>query len=222
MPSRRPRAIADAGEPTARGSLYHILYTLTVCAVGMSMPFVFGSEISATEWLTIVPTFLLANIVEYGVHRWLMHRHIKYMAFMLKLHMVHHNYFDEAEYYLRTFQDYKMVVFPPVVLNMLTLFITLPLAYVAFLVAGKNVALLFIATVMLYYLLMQILHVFAHTAKNHWIHRVPGIDYLRIHHNIHHDHDEMTRCNYNFVIPLSDWLFDTSNIQPRSRLTGAK
>jgi hypothetical protein len=115
MLSRRPRAIADAGDPTTRGALYHILYTLTVCAVGMSMPFVFGSGISAIEWLTIVPTLLLANIVEYGVHRW-----------------------------------------------------------------------------------------------------------LSIHHNIHHDHDEMTRCNYNFVIPLSDWLLGTSNIQPRSRFTAAK
>jgi sterol desaturase/sphingolipid hydroxylase (fatty acid hydroxylase superfamily) len=113
-----------------------------------------------------------------------------------------------------------MVVFPPVVLNMLTLLITLPLAYVASLIGGKNVALLFIATVMAYYLLMQILHVFAHTAKDHWIHRLPGIDFLRIHHSIHHNHDYMTRCNFNFLIPLSDWVLGTEKIHLESRLTG--
>src|SRR5437588_4628520 len=105
MPSKRPRAIADAGAPTARGSVYHILYTLVVCGAGISLLWLFAQDLATTDLLVIVPTFFIANLVEYAVHRWLMHRHVRVLVAMLKLHMVHHNYFAENDYYLRQFID---------------------------------------------------------------------------------------------------------------------
>jgi len=214
---RRQRAIREVGEPSIRGCLYNVLYTVIFCAVGIGAAILLMRDVTTSEWLSILPTFLVANLVEYGIHRWPMHRNIGPMAFMLKLHMVHHNYFDENEFSVATFEDYEMVVFPPFVLNMLSLAVTLPLAGIAYLVAGMNVAMIFIATVMGYYLLMQLLHVFAHIPKGHLVHRIPGVDYIRNHHCIHHDHSEMANANFNFIIPISDWLFGTSRTEGRNR-----
>ena len=164
MHSVRFKAIEDSGGASTGGSLFHIVYTVVVCLTGIVLPLIFAKHITPVQWLTIIPTFCIANFIEYAVHRWVMHRHIPQLLFVLKLHMIHHNYFNEDEYYLRKFPDFQMVVFPPVVLNVVLFAVTLPLAYVAYLIAGKNVGLLFIATVMAYYLLMQILHVAAHSA----------------------------------------------------------
>lgn len=222
MTSRRQRAIDEVGAPSSRGCAYNVAYTLVFCIAGMLVPFLFADDLTPTQWLAIVPTFLIANFVEYAIHRWPMHHNIKPIAFMLKLHMVHHNYFDENEYYVAKIEDYEMVVFPPFVLNLLTLVVTLPLAGMAYLIAGKNVALIFIATVMAYYLLMQVLHVFAHIPKGHWIHRIPGVNYIRNHHHIHHDHSAMAHANFNFIIPISDWLLGTSQIELKHPLIRAR
>jgi hypothetical protein len=213
MPTSRQRAIAHFGQPSAFGTAYHVIYTLIVCSAGMSLPFLLGHDVSALAWLAILPTFLLANFVEYAIHRWLMHRNVKPLVYMLTAHMIHHNYFDERQYYLERVADYQMVVFPPLILNLLVIAVVLPLAAVTWLVAGENVALVFVATVMAYYLLMQVLHVLAHTDEKSAIHRIGWIDYIRNHHRIHHIHSEMAQWNFNFIVPLSDWTLGTSKVR---------
>lgn len=210
MPSRREKAIAALGEPTTLGSHWVIFYTLIFCIGGMIWSSLYLQDVRPYEWLMIPFTFLLANLIEYGVHRWPMHKSLPGAAFMLRLHMIHHNYFDENEYRLKSYPDYVALVFPAIVLNLLTLTLVIPIAYLVFLVAGKNAALLFIASVMGYYLLMQLIHVATHTDESHWVNSIPGIRYLWRHHFVHHHHSEMVRANYNFIVPVSDWIFGTN------------
>ena len=220
--NRRQKAIAELGEPTTAGSHYVIFYTIVFCVGGMILPALYLNDVRPIEWLTIPLTFFIANLIEYGIHRWPMHRRYPGADFMLKLHMIHHNYFDEVEYRLKKYPDYVALVFPPIVLNLLTILVVLPIAYVALLVAGKNTALLFIASVMGYYLLMQLIHVAAHTDESHWVNSIPGLRYLWTHHFIHHHHSEMVRANYNFIIPVSDWIFRTSKMKMDERAPSAR
>jgi hypothetical protein len=217
MASRREKAIAELGEPTTLGSHWVIFYTAIFCVGGMILPSLYLQDVRPFEWLAIPFTFFIANLIEYGVHRWPMHRNLPGAEFMLRLHMIHHNYFDEHEYRLRKYPDYVALVFPAIVLNLLTLFVVLPIAYLVFLTVGKNAALLFIATVMGYYLLMQLIHVATHTDESHWINSIPGIEYLWRHHYIHHHHSEMAHANYNFIIPVSDWIFGTNRQELQKR-----
>src|SRR5258706_544070 len=138
MLSRRQKAVAELGEPTTRGSHYVIFYTIIFCVGGMILPSLYLHDVRPLEWLIIPFTFFISNLIEYGVHRWPMHRRLPMADFMLKLHMIHHNYFDENEYRLKSYPDYVALVFPPIVLNILTVFVVLPIAYLLFQVAGRN------------------------------------------------------------------------------------
>ncbi len=209
-PARRQRAIAEIGEPTNQKSHFIIFYTLIFTIAGMVWSASYLQGVQPLEWSVIPFTFFIANLIEYCIHRWPLHRRYRITGFMLSKHMIHHNYFDENEYTLKKYADYVALVFPAIVLNAFTGFVVLPIACLLFLIAEKNTALLFIASVMGYYLLMQLIHVATHTDEKHWINSIPGFKYLWRHHHIHHHHSEMLRANYNFIIPVSDWLFRTS------------
>ncbi len=210
---RRQKAIENFGEPTTARSNLIVLYTLGFCVTGIMVPSFYMQHIQPLEWFMIPFTFFISNLVEYGLHRWPMHKRYKYTGFILRNHMIHHNYFDENEYTIKQYPDFVFAVFPAIVLNILTVFIVLPMAHLFFLIAGNNAALLFIASVMAYYLLMEFIHTAAHTDENHWVNAFPGMKYLRRHHYIHHHHDEMTRANYNFIIPVADWIFGTHKME---------
>lgn len=189
---------------------WHIGYTLVFCIAGMIVPLLFLSSPKPNEFLIIPIAFLVANFVEYVIHRWPLHHKYKGLEFMLDLHMLHHDYFDETTYQIDRYEDFGMVVFPPIVLNMLAAVVAPAFCAVVWLLLGMNMALLFYATVMGYYLLMQILHVVTHLPEGHWIANLPGMRYLWVHHKIHHTRNRMIKVNFNFIVPIADVLFGTS------------
>lgn len=204
--SRRERPLT----PPRWHSYYHVTYTLVFCVIGILVPVIYLRDMRPIELLIIPITFAVANFVEYGIHRWPMHRKYPGSEVMLRLHMVHHNYFYEDTYRIEGFNDYAMIVFPPVVLNILAFGLAPILAVATWSLLGMNSALLFYASVMGYYLLMQLIHVLCHVDERSGIAELPGIRYLWVHHKIHHSKRCMTKVNFNFIVPLADLVIGTS------------
>ena len=194
-------------------SYYHVIYTAVFCSAGIIVPLSFVRDLKLLE-LSIIPlTFVLANAVEYLIHRGPMHHRYPYAGFTMDLHMLHHRYFFEENYRIDSFADFGLIVFPPMVLNAVAFGVCPPFFGITWWLFGRNTALLFLTTVMGYYLAMQIIHVATHARDDHWVLGVPGIRYLWDHHQIHHSRRMMTKVNFNFIIPLTDLLVGTATQQ---------
>jgi hypothetical protein len=166
---------------------------------------------SLLELLTVPVTFLFANYVEYRGHRGPMHRRRRRLSLLFERHaQEHHRYFThQAMTYQRT-SDFKMVLFPPVMLLFFLGAVAAPVGILLFLVASRNVALLYVATAMGYFLTYEWLHFLYHLPADGLWGRVRFLRRLRAHHQAHHDPALMNSHNFNITFPIFDRVFRTS------------
>jgi sterol desaturase/sphingolipid hydroxylase (fatty acid hydroxylase superfamily) len=115
-----------------------------------------------------------------------------------------------------TTRDFKMVLFPPVMLLFFLGGVATPIAAALFLITTRNVALLFVATAVAYFLTYEWLHLCHHARPESRIGKVGILRQLRAHHRAHHDPALMTRGNFNITFPVCDAIFGTK-MAPRSR-----
>ena len=85
----------------------------------------------------------------------------------------------------------------------------LPVALLLAMLATPNVAWLFAATSLGYFLNYEFLHLAYHLPPAHRLARSKLIGRLKRLHEAHHDPQLMTRYNFNITYPLGDWLFGT-------------
>ena len=151
--------------------------------------------------LTVPITFLYANLVEWLAHRGPMHNRRQLLDLVYKRHtLMHHNFFTHDAMTLEGTRDFKMVLFPPVLLIFFFGLFALPMGLLLNFVANANVAALFVITAMSYYLLYEWLHLAYHLGLG---------GPLRRHHQAHHDLRLMQRYNFNITFPICDRLFGT-------------
>src|SRR5690606_37236622 len=131
--------------------------------------------------LLVVPaTFLLANFVEYRGHRGPMHHRRKGLASIFKRHTLeHHRFFTNSHMQLASSRDFAAVLFPPVLLGFFLGAIAAPIGALLFAVASANIAWLFVATAVGYFLNYEWLHFAYHQREDHWLSRLPLIHRLR-------------------------------------------
>jgi len=116
----------------------------------------------------------------------------------------HHAFFTAADMQIDSRRDFKMVLFPPVLVVFFFGLFAVPIGFALRFASGPNVAALFVATSMGYFLLYEWLHLAYHLPVP-----LPGIERLRIHHKTHHDPRFMTRSNFNITFPICDAIFGT-------------
>jgi hypothetical protein len=162
------------------------------------------------EWLAVPVTLIVANLGEYWGHRGPMHRPRRGFGLVFQRHTrQHHRFFVHVAMAYDSARDFKMVLFPPVLLVFFFGGIALPIGLVLFLVASSNIAWLYVASVMAYYLTYEWLHFAHHLPATSPIARLPWMAALRRHHTLHHDPKQMGTCNFNITFPLCDWVFGT-------------
>lgn len=197
--------------PSLKDSLFYSVYTLIVCVGGISASVYFIHDPQNIELLIIPLGFLGANILEYIVHRWPMHHEYKGMEPLTILHMYHHDYFGGNAYRLKHVRNLEMIVFPPIVLNIVAFGPTLIGSLLLWWFWSLNAALIWCATILGYYLSMQLVHVICHLDVHNPLLRIlPGMRYLWNHHKIHHTRKYMLHKNFNFIVPVTDILMGTS------------
>jgi hypothetical protein len=168
-------------------------------------------DLRAVEWLAIPVTFLIANTGEYLGHRGPMHHPRRGLRVLHNRHTLqHHRFFTQKSMPCVSSRDFKMVLFPPVMLAFFLGVLATPIGLFLYWLAGANVAWLYVATLMAYFLTYEWLHLAYHVRDDSLLARLPILSLLRRHHTAHHDPQLMTRYNFNITFPICDRIFGTN------------
>lgn len=192
-----------------RGRL-HLGFTVTVCVLVIASCITGLQDVRPLEWLTVPLTFVYANLVEYFGHRGPMHHRKRGLGLIFERHTLqHHRFFrDDAMAYGGT-RDFKAVLFPPVLILFYLAGFALPAGLLIGWLLSTNVALLFVATAVAYFLNYEILHFAYHAPQGSVLSRMPMMGRLRRLHTLHHRPELMQRYNFNITYPIGDRLFGT-------------
>jgi hypothetical protein len=163
------------------------------------------------ELATVPAGFLLANLAEYLGHKGPMHRPRPGLGLIHKRHSLqHHRFFTREAMSYESSADFKMVLFPPVMLVFFLGALAMPIAAAFYFVVSPNAGWIFLATGIAYYLTYEWLHFAYHLPPESMVGRLGLVRVLRRHHAAHHDPALMGKWNFNITFPISDWLFGTS------------
>ena len=223
QPERRSSPVVAAGEETsaARAALrsgfsprysgqLHFAFT---SALGWSTVLLALSWVqapTALELLTVPLTLLYANAVEYFGHKGPMHHRKPGLSLVFRRHALeHHRFFTEARMAIDSARDVKMVLFPPVLIVFFFGLFAVPAGLLVRALLGTNVAALFVASSMTYFLLYETLHLTYHLGEGTLLGRLSLVKQLRRHHARHHDPSRMAAGNFNITFPICDAIFGT-------------
>ena len=167
--------------------------------------------VHAAEWLVVPASFLVANVAEYFGHKGPMHRRAAVLGILFQRHTLeHHHFFTNRAMHYESPRDFKMVLFPPVMLLFFFGGIATPLALILYGCVSSNAAWLFVAVSAGYYLTYEWLHFAYHLNPESWVGRLPFMGALRRHHTRHHDLALMGKYNFNITFPICDFVFGTA------------
>lgn len=162
------------------------------------------------EWLAVPLSLLYANLAEYLGHRFPMHRPFRGLGLVYRRHAgQHHRFFTHQAMPVDSTRDFRALLFPPVLVVFFFGGFGVPVWFALEWLLSANVAWLFIASGLAYFLNYELLHTAYHLPPSHWLARAPGITRLRGLHQAHHDPRLMARYNFNITYPVGDWLFGT-------------
>ena len=167
------------------------------------------------ELLIIPITFLLCNIFEWALHKYVMHKPRNFpgaRAIYSRHVMQHHQFFSEDEMRFAGAHDWRVTFFPPYALIVFTL-MSIPGLIILKLIFSANVGWLFIIVTTSMYLIYETMHFCCHIGDNFIVRNLPFVNTLRRHHAAHHDQGLMTKINMNLTFPIADWLFKTSDLK---------
>jgi hypothetical protein len=195
--------------PSYSGTLHFLFTSFSALAViGFSIWRL--HSITPIEWVTVPLTFLYANVVEYVGHKGPMHHPVRLLRTLFVRHtMQHHRFFTHEAMAYEGAQDYKMVLFPPVMIVFFVGLHAVPVGLLLYYLTTRNVAYLFVATAIGYFLTYEWLHFAYHLREDSLPGRLPLMKRLRRLHTQHHDPTLMSNYNFNITFPICDYLFGT-------------
>ncbi len=170
--------------------------------------------VSWWEWLIVPLTFLVCNIFEWALHKYVMHRPLRFpgaRAIYQRHTLQHHQFFTQEEMRFAGQHDWRVTFFPPYAL-IVFIFMSIPGVLVLRWLIGANVGWLFICTTTGMYLLYEFMHFCCHIDENPFVRYVPFVNTLRRHHFAHHSQAIMMERNMNLTFPIADWLFRSSDL----------
>lgn len=195
--------------PTWYSGPIHLLFTVTWPLLAIAGCLGALEHTIWHEWLTVPLTFVYACIVEYVAHRQPMHQRRRWAAPVFKGHMYHHRFFTvEAFAYANSKEWYGLLMPPYMVLYFFVAFM-IPVMLLLYAAVSANVAYLFMAVAVAYYLNYELVHFCCHAPAKSAIARLPIIRWIRAHHQAHHDGRMMSHYNFNVTYPWVDYLFGT-------------
>lgn len=196
--------------PAGYSGRRHAAVTFAGGAIALSLCLARLEDVRPIEWLTLPLAFLYANLAEYLGHRFPMHRRVRGLGLVHKRHSgQHHRFFTVEAMALESERDYRAVLFPPLLVVFFFGLFGVPVWFLLAWVASPNVAWLFIAVGIAYFLNYELLHFAYHAPEGSWLARRRLVRLLKGLHQAHHDPALMTRANFNITYPIGDWLFGT-------------
>jgi hypothetical protein len=167
-------------------------------------------DVGPLEWLAVPLSLAYANLAEYLGHRFPMHRAFRGLGIVYKRHAgQHHRYFTHDAMPIDDLADLRAVLFPPVLVALFFGLFATPIWFALAKLVSTDVAWLFLASGVAYFLNYEVLHLAYHLPESHRLARVGLVRRLRGLHLQHHDPRLMAHHNFNISYPACDWLFGT-------------
>jgi hypothetical protein len=171
-----------------------------------------ASHARPLDWALMPIFFVVANGLEYTVHRFPMHRPM-FPRIMYKNHaMLHHIAFTDRNMPVGTARDLGLVMMPWY--TMLGLFVVAsPVMVLAAVLRGPGLAGVFLLAAVLYFCAYETLHALYHLSDamldRIGLGRLRAFRAMQAHHAHHHVLKRMAHVNFNVTVPLMDTVFGT-------------
>lgn len=191
----------------------HVVLVAAFTAAGLVIPLVGVWPPCAADGVALAVMLLAIVLGEHASHRWSMHRP-RFPRAVHHRHVVeHHAFFTHVHMAMDDLADLRWVLFPPWALPLLAVTVLPFFAALWWLVAPRLAWLLLLA-VIAYYGVYEVTHALAHLrVGDGQVGRVVAA--VTRHHRVHHDPALMHDWNFNFVLPIGDWLWGTTWREPR-------
>ncbi len=166
-------------------------------------------DVHAWQLLMVPLAFVLINAGEWRIHRDVLHKRTPPLQLLYERHTPeHHMVFLTDDMAMRSTREFRLVLIPAYGI-FAALIGALPVPIVLALCGQWNLAMLFLATAMVYVVSYEQLHLAYHLPPTSFIGRLRLIAFLRRHHAIHHSPERMQKWNFNVTIPLWDFVRGT-------------
>jgi hypothetical protein len=191
----------------------HITQTLAIAAGLTGLGVALAWRARATDWL-LTPVFLVvANFIEWMVHRHPMHRPLTPRIMYRNHAQLHHLAFTESNLPVTSPRELGLVMMPWY--TMLGIFtIASPILLLAGWLRGPGLAGVFLLAAVAYFLMYEALHALYHlsdeTLDRAGLGRWPAFRRRQAHHRHHHRLGRMAHVNFNVTFPWMDRLFGTA------------
>jgi sterol desaturase/sphingolipid hydroxylase (fatty acid hydroxylase superfamily) len=190
----------------------HMALTLALATALGTLGLVLASRARATDWLGLPVFLVIANFIEWMVHRNPMHRPLRPRLLYKNHAQLHHLAFTDANMVIDRTVDLGLIMMPWY--TMLGLFaVASPIMALAGVLRGPGLAGVFLLGAVGYFLCYETLHALYHlpdaTLDRAGVGRLRAFRRLQAHHRHHHILGRMAAVNFNVTVPLMDRLFGT-------------
>ena len=166
------------------------------------------------EWLLVIPVAIGGNFVEWGMHKYVMHRLRDVFALRAiydRHTRQHHQYFTDNDHVIGTVREFRIVFFPWRVLVVLAVAggaISFAMAHLV----NANAGYVTFVTMIGHYMVYETFHFCCHVPENGFVRNMPFVNTIRRHHAAHHSQNIMMVHNMNLTYPVTDWYMGTSDL----------
>jgi hypothetical protein len=198
--------------PSGYSPWRHMALTLVIAFALAGLGLALATRAHPIDWLFAPVFFVVANFIEWMVHRNPMHRPLV-PRIMYKNHaQLHHLAFTNHTMEIRGARELGLIMMPWY--TMIGLFVVAsPLMVIAGFLRGPGIAGVFLLVAVAYFLTYETLHALYHLPDD-MLDRV-GLSAMKsfrerqAHHRHHHALGRMAHVNFNVTFPLMDRLFGT-------------
>ena len=166
------------------------------------------------EWLLVAPVFVVSNLFEWWIHKYVMHRLVDVWALRAiydRHTRQHHQYFTDGVMTVDSTREFRIIFFP---WRALFTFIGMgiPAAVALGWLINPNAGYILLVTMVGQYLIYETFHYCCHVHENWFVRSMPFVNTIRRHHTSHHNQGLMMGINMNLTFPIADWIMGTSDL----------
>ena len=211
----REEIVAKIPESYSPAAHFLIPAVLGASVLGASVWLLEG--VRAIELVTVPVTLFLGLGLEWRVHKSVLHERQPLLGILYVRHeLYHHVVYTYDDMTMRSSREWRLVLMPAYAL-VLVFVMMIPIVAAVWYLGSRNVALIHLATSMLFFLAYEWMHLAYHLPQDHPIGRLGLIRRLRELHRRHHDPRLMKRWNFNVTVPLFDWIHRSAWSEERER-----
>ena len=198
--------------PSWYHGVLHLIFNFGIL-LGLQVFFFLGfyNQSLGLYWLIFPLILISGNFAVWTIHRYPLHKRLKFMPFAYDIHSKeHHQFYTYNTLIYEGHKDWYILFFPPtVVLGFALTFI--PIGYfLGGMVLSEAARDLFLFSSALYFMLYEIVHYCCHLPEGHWALKFPLFGLMWRHHKIHHHLKLMHSYNFGIVFPFADYLLGTN------------